>query len=255
VDPTADDIAMLGELAAIGMRMVRRAEQQVEAAGQLDQAQAVVLEIASRTVRRTIALRQRLFADSKKMPEQLAAERAQRAVRAAEAARRRDENRQLVKRGFDVLVESGPSDRENLFADLYDRVVDHDIAMASTPEAIGAILLGMCRQIGITPTRETWSKALMAAEISATHAEIQRHDAERAAGQAAAARGEDWRDGVEFSRPPDEATTIGRFTFGPGGALLDEGPPEGPETEWPPDIVGGRALPDLLRGREPPDTG
>jgi hypothetical protein len=249
-DPTADDIAMLGELAALGMRMARRAEMQVEAAGQLDHDQAVVLEIVSRTVRRTIALRQRLFADSRKTPEQLAAERAARAERAERAEQARLlGTRERVKRGLNVLAESGPSDRENLFADLYDRVLDHDIAMASTPEAIGALLLRLCRDVGITPQRETWSKALLAAEISATYAEMQEYDAERAA-----AEGADWREGVEFSKPPDVETKIGRFTFGPGGMLMHEDPPERPEAEWPPDILE-RPLPDLLRRRRPPDTG
>jgi len=254
-DPTAADIAMLGELAAVGMRMVHRAEQQVEAAGQLDQEQALVLEIASRTVRRTIHLRQRVFANSKKTPEQLAAERAAHAARAAAAAERvlRDKSKARVKRGFDVLTESGVPDRENLFDDLWDRV-DHEIAAASTPEAVSALLLRLCRDAGVTPKQETWSKALMAAEISATHAEMLRLDAERAAGEAAVAAGADWRDGVEFSKPPDVENTVGRFTFAPGGLLSHEDPPERPESEWPPDILG-RPPPDTLRRRKPPDTG
>jgi hypothetical protein len=41
-------------------------------------------------------------------------------------------------------------------------------------------------------------------------------------------------------------TKRGRFTFGPDGSVIAEEPRDVPQSEWPPDIVGGR---------DPPDTG
>jgi hypothetical protein len=95
VDPTADNLALLGELAAINMRVVRIAARKVEAADDLDHGPAMVLEIASRTLRRTIALRQRLFRDSRKTPEQRDAEQARREAAAEKA--RLSEKREKVR--------------------------------------------------------------------------------------------------------------------------------------------------------------
>jgi hypothetical protein len=254
-DPTGRICEMLMDLAGLGMRLVRLTTEQAEAVGRLGQEEAVVLEIVSRSTRRTLALAARLHADSKKTPEQLAAERAERAA-AAERARLR-EKKDKVRLGAEALVkrEAKPSDRESLLDDLRERLLYPDIDIALLREDVSAIMMRVLKDLRIAPKRETWSDALMAHEISASSAAIARLDAERAAGQAAADAGADWREGVEFSAPPDVETTIGRFTFGPGGQLLHEEPQDEPATEWPPDVVGGRALPDLLRGREPPDSG
>jgi len=243
VDPTADNLALLGELAAINMRVVRIAARKVEAADDLDHGPAMVLEIASRTLRRTIALRQRLFRDSRKTPEQRDAEQARREA-AAERARL-SEKREKVRLSAEAMIrrESGQSDRENLFADLHERLLHPDIDIALTQQDVSTVVMRVLKDLGIAPKNEIWSDALMAYEISATHAEMTRIDAER---EAAAAAGVDWREGVEFTPPPGVETKRGRFTFGPDGAVVAEEPLEPPQSAWPPGIVSGR---------DPPDTG
>jgi hypothetical protein len=254
-DLTGALCGMLADLAGYHLRMVKLTTEQAEKAGHLGHEEAVVLEIVSRSTRRTLALMARLHAESKKTPEQLAAERAQRAAAAERALLR--EKKAKVERSAAAVVgrEAGPSDRENLLSDLHERLLYPDIDIALLQEDVSAVVLRVLKDLKITPQQETWSDALMAYEFSAANADLARVEAERAAGQAAAAAGVDWREGVEFSAPPDVETTIGRFTFAPGGALVREGPRERPDAEWPPDILGGRPLPDLLRGRKPPDSG
>ena len=105
----------------------------------------------------------------------------------------------------------------------------------------------MLKDLGIAPKHDTtWSEPLMAYEIHAAHAELQRYEAERAAGEAAAAAGVDWREGVEFTAPPGVETKRGRFTYGADGSVIAEDPPDPPQSAWPPGIVSGR---------DPPDTG
>jgi hypothetical protein len=253
-DPTGPIGDMLTELASLNLRMLRLSTEQAEAVGHLGHEDAVVHEIISRNVRRTLAMKARLYEDSKKTPEQLAAERAQRAA-AAERARLRDKTATApAAPGAAIKRESGPSDRENLLGDLRERLLHPDMEIALLQEDIGTVVMRVLRDVGIAPKNETWSLPLMAYEIAATSADFSRIEAERAAGQAAAASGVDWREGVEFSKPPDVETTTGRFTFAPGGLLSHEDPPETPESEWPPDILG-RPPPDTLRRRKPPDTG
>jgi hypothetical protein len=245
---------MLTELASLNMRMLRLSTEQAEAAGQLGHDEAVVHEIMSRNIRRTLALKARLYEDSRKTPEQLAAERARRA--AAAERERLSGKREKVRLSAEQIIrrESGPSDREDLLRDLRERLFHPHMEIALLQGDVGTVVMGILKDMGIAPKNETWSDALMAHEIAATSAELSHIEAHRAAGQDAAAEGADWREGVEFSKPPDVETKIGRFTFGPGGVLLHQDPPERPEGEWPPDILE-RPLPDLLRRRRPPDTG
>jgi hypothetical protein len=244
VDPTADNLAILAELAAIGLRVVRIAERKVQAADDLDHGPAMVLEIASRTLRRTVALRQRRFRDSQKTPEQRAAEQAQR-LAALETARL-GAKRETVKLGAEAVVrrESGPSDRENLLGDLRERLLYPDINLALRREDVSTVVMRVLKDLRIAPRNETWSDALMAYEISATHAAMQRIDAACAAGEAAAAEGVDWREGVEFTPAPGVETKRGRFTYGADGAVVAEEPPDVPQAAWPPGVVSGRDPPD-----------
>jgi hypothetical protein len=245
-DPTGMICAMLTELAGLNMRMVRLATEQAEAAGHLGHEQMVVQEIASRTLRRTLALTKRIYDDSRKTPEQRAAELAQRAE-AAERARLRDkkEKVQLSTEAF-VKRESGRSDREDLLGDLRERLLYPDMETALRREDVGTIVMRVLKDLRLASKSDTWSEALMAYEISAANAEMTRMEAEREAGQAAAAAGVDWREGVEFTPAPGVVTKRGRFTFGADGAVVAEEPPDTPQSAWPPGIVSGR---------DPPDTG
>lgn len=248
-DPAADNVAMLGVLARIGTAIVAAIGQRFEASGgRLEQDDALVFEIVSRSVRKTIALRGRLYADSRKTPEQLAAEQVRRAE-AAERARLR-EKRDKVGRGLRRIVDTEPglAARENLLSDMRERLLDPDIDIALTQQDVTAIVLGICKDFGIVPRNEIWSHAALRWGISEADAQLRRDEAERAAGLAAVAAGADWREGVEFSSWPANQATAG--AAGPPAA-----PPDRPQSEWPPDILGDRPPPDLTRGRRPPDTG
>jgi hypothetical protein len=242
---------MLTELAGYSLRWMRVATEQMEAAGvSPGHEQAVVMEIVSRSTRRTLALAAKIVTDSQKTPEERAAERAERAAR-AERARLREKITKVTQGAAAVVRrEAGASEREYLLSDMRERLLYPDVDTALLREDVGPIVMRVLKDVGIAPKGETWSDALMAHEISATHAEMKQIEA----GRTAPAPDVDWREGVEFSKPPDGVTKIGRFTFGPGGVLLHQDPPERPESEWPPDILE-RPLPDLLRGRKPPGTG
>jgi hypothetical protein len=245
-DPMAQDWAMLTELASLSMRMMRMMTAKAEAAGDLNEQEARVLDIVSRSARRTFALKARLVADSRKTPEERAAERAE---RAAEAERQRlIENRIKVKEGARSIAqrESAPSDHEKLLTDLNERLLDPRIDTALLHEDVSTVVLRILKEMGITPKGETWSDALMAHEISEASAALARYEAERAAGEASMAAGEDWREGIEYSPPPGVETKIGRFTFGPNGEVVREDPPDTPQAAWPLNV---------LSGRDPPDSG
>jgi hypothetical protein len=249
-NPTALHCAALTEMIGIGLTIARLVGKRVEEMGYLAHEDAIGLEIVSRATRRTIALHKRVYEDSRKTPEQLAAERAARAAAAGQAPPRERPEPGWPTAEAIANSEPGPSDRENLLSDMHERLLPAGAEIALLPEDVSAVMLGTLKELEIVPKRETWSDALMAHEISATHAEMKQIEA----GRTAPAPDVDWREGVEFSKPPDGVTKIGRFTFGPGGVLLHQDPPERPESEWPPDILE-RPLPDLLRGRKPPGTG
>jgi hypothetical protein len=243
-DPMAQDWAMLTELASLSMRMVRMMTLKAEAAGDLNEQEARVLDIVSRSTRRTFALKARLLADSKKTPEERAAERAE---RAAEAERQRlSEKRTRLELGVKSIAkrESAPSDHEKLLTDLNERLLDPRIDTAMLHEDVTTVALRVLKEVGITPKQEIWSDALMAHEISEASAALARYEAERAAGEAAMAAGEDWRVGIEFSPPPGVETKIGRFTFGPNGEVVREDPPDTPQAAWPLNVFSGRDPPD-----------
>jgi hypothetical protein len=161
-DLTGALCGMLADLAGYHLRMVKLTTEQAEKAGHLGHEEAVVLEIVSRSTRRTLALMARLHAESKKTPEQLAAERAQRAAAAERALLR--EKKAKVERSAAAVVgrEAGPSDRENLLSDLHERLLYPDIDIALLQEDVSAVVLRVLKDLKITPQQETWSDALMA---------------------------------------------------------------------------------------------
>ncbi len=230
---------MLGELAGLAMAMARMLSRQVEAAGRVYPDDVGMLEDVSRVVRRTIALRMKAAADGRMTDAQRVAAR----MRQAEAAGRAEVRaaREAVGRGMEAGIraeaaERGapPSDTERLLCDMNERLLDLDIAKADTFEAKSGIILDLCKALGITPRREMWSHTLMKVRISEEAATLRRF----AAGL---------KDpGVPIERPappPGGYPKIGRFTFGPTGAVIAEDPhdPEWAET--------------LRRARKPPDSG
>jgi signal recognition particle GTPase len=215
-DPTPAICAMLLELAGYNVRMMRLATEQAEAAGRLGQEEAAVLDIVSRSARRTLALTARLHADSQKTPEERAAERAERAA-AAQRAMLREKKEQVARSATAVIKRaSGPSDHEDLLGDMRERLLHPDIDIALLREDVSTVVLRVLKEVGIAPKQATMSDALMAHEITAASTELERYEAERAAGRAAQAAGVDWRVGVEFSSwPPNQATDGGAVRGAP----------------------------------------
>jgi len=245
--------ATLAEITGVGLVMMRILKRKIEAADDVAPAEVMSYELVSRSLRRTVALTKCIIDDSRKTPEQRAAEQLRREAdqgRRAEAAEqaRLEGKRDHAKRSAAAVIkrEACPSDREYLLADLHERLLHPDIDTALRREDVSAVAMRVLKDLRIAPRNETWSDALMAYEASVAHAELKRYEAERAAGEAAAAEGVDWREGVEFSPPPGVETKRGRFTFGPDGAVSAEDPPDPPQSAWPPGIVSGR---------DPPDTG
>jgi len=202
-DPMPAVCNMLVELASYSLRWMRLVTEQAEAAdGSPGHEQAVVMEIVSRSTRRTLALTARIHADSRKTPEERAAERAERAAKAER--RRLQEKLHKVQRGAQAIItrEARPSDRETLLGDLHERLLYPDVDIGLLHEDVGKIVMAVLRDMGVAPKRELWSDALMAQKISAASDELARYEAERAAGEAAMAAGKDWREGIEWGSPP-----------------------------------------------------
>jgi hypothetical protein len=237
---------MLTDVAAMQVRLLRMKTERLEAAGDYTPADALSIEVISRNVRRTAALTMRLFEESKKTPEQRAAEQLRRAAVAERALLREKRHKVALSAEAVIKRESGPSDRENLLCDMHERLLYPDIEIALLDQDVGTIVMRVLHDLGIAPKNETWSPALMAHGIAAANAELACFEAERKAGEAAMAAGKDWQEGVEFTPPPGVVTKRGRFTFGPDGSVIAEEPRDVPQSQWPPDIVGGR---------DPPDTG
>jgi hypothetical protein len=245
-DPTGLLCGILTKLAGLQMRLAEMKIERLLAAGDYNADDAMAVEVVSRNVRRTAALAKRFYEDSQKTPEQRAAEAARRAAAAERALLREKKHKVAVSAEAVIKRESGPSDRENLLSDLNERLLYPDIETALLTQDVSAIVMRVLHDLGIAPKNEIWSTALMAHEIAAADAELSRFEAERKAGEAAMAAGGDWKEGVEFTPPPGVVTKRGRFTFGPDGSVIAEEPRDVPQSQWPPDIVGGR---------DPPDTG
>lgn len=278
-------MAMLQELAEINLAVGNALRQQAVATGQAGPHDGPVLHEVNHGLRRTVALWKKLYDDSRKTDAERHAERMCRID--AEVRSRFRATRNFVQRALAAVARAEADERgvpeqaERLTNDLYERVVDADIAQADTPEAVRAIILRLCQDAGITPRNEIWSEALMRRRISETKAEVER---------------------VIASFPPPEAATtpppppppkehrvypkIGPFTFGPTGAIIatDVEPPDwakpyalrpaGAKTataaapaqakpapvapapdqdqrEWADLIDHGRPLPDFTKGRKP----
>jgi len=238
---------MLTELAEMGMDLARMLHRTAQVTGRTDGI-LLSLEMVGRFVRRTLALHKKVYEDSCKTPAQRAAEEAQREA-AAEAARLRDRSGEVRRRGEG---DDGPSDRENLLSDMNERLLGPAFQGPATREAANAFVLQQCQHAGIAPKDELWSEALMASEIAAERERVRRMAAERAAPAAASG----WEAAAAEGSKVDGERKIGRFTFGPDGSVVAEEPPDRPQSAWPPDVLGGRELPDLLkRTRDPPDSG
>jgi hypothetical protein len=260
---------MLNDLAEVGMVLAGALRRQVETTGQCGPDEAASYEIIYRAVRRGIALRDKLLDESGLSEEARAAARAARDAVATERRLvvRRNQVRRAVERTIEVEVKVrglGRSDRERLLADLHERLADPDIERALTRAEYRAIIEGICKDLEITPRKETWSDRALVAGIADTAAELQRVAEQFSPSAAAAADLAACADAPPDAAPeeaPEEAPAgspaaaadgaaplrkIGRFTFGPGGAVVAEEPMEPGFGDW------AKAY---QHQRDPPDTG
>jgi hypothetical protein len=284
-------MAILAELNEILLAVGRAVRQRVTA-GSVSEIEMAMVNDVARGVRRTVALRQKLFEDSGRTEAERRADRLRRidAEMRARLRQRRDHVLSAVDAEIRAYAERRgmPGEAERLMADLRERVVDADIARADTPEAVNALILGLCKDMEITPRNEIWSLALMRHEVSATKQEIDRVVASFPP-----------LEEVMKPPPPREKPAprvypkIGPFTFGPTGEIIhsevplpdwvkefapkrpDAAEPEAEpaqvqgepavgetspdadtdavaEKDWAELISDGRTLPDLLKSRGPP---
>jgi hypothetical protein len=254
--------AMLGDLAEVGMVLAGALRRQVEATGRCGPEEAASFDIISRAVRRGIALREKLLDESSMTEQERAAARAARAAAAAAArlVARREQVRVALERTIEAEVRArglGRSDRERLLCDLHERLGDPDIARAFTEADNRAIIEGICKDLEITPRKETWSIRAMEIGVADTAAELRRVAAQFSASAAAAAAVADRavRSDAPAEEPPAASCVtltpeglrkIGRFTFGPDGSVVAEEPMEPGIGEW---------AKQYQRKRDPPDTG
>jgi len=254
---------MLDELAGIAMTVARTLGRQIEATGRAEPADVASLSEMLRAARRTFALRNKLCAESRMTDAERAAARARRdAERDAALARQKvaqarallRERKAEVRETLEGLIQTDaaergtpPAETERLVQDVHERLLDADIERAFGFEDNSAIILGICKMLGITPRREIWSHRMMQTQISATAAKLR-----------------DFKDGLQEpgrssagGLPPTPAglgngpgpggsyPKVGPFTFDATGAIVSVDPPDEPPSSWR--VPQGR--------RRPPDSG
>ena len=247
---------MLDELAECGMVMVRALRRKTAAAGGPDETMRKLMDGFGAGVRRTLALSQKIEDETRKTAEQRHAESLRR-IEAQAMAKYRVRFTAIRKLVEDEVVAHAeqrgvPGLREQLLVDMHERLLDADIERATTQMDISAIILSICKSMGITPRKEIWSDALMAVEITRMRDDMVSAEAAREAREAAPAE-------VLVPEPqgPGEFVKIGGATFNPAGSFVCKDPPEPDESTWPEDILHRPPI-DLLAMRQkgrPPDTG
>ncbi len=259
-DVTAEQCAMLDELAELATTVARTLVRQIQATERAEPADVTSLSEMLRSARRTIALRNKLFAESRMTDEEVAAARARRnAERDAALARREAaaartllrERKEEVRATLEDLIKADAAERgtsadgtERLVQEMQERLLDADIERAFGFEDSSAIILGICKAMAITPRKEIWSHRLMQVQISATAAAVR-----------------DFQEGLKdpggrTALPPTPAglgngpgpggsyPKIGRFNFDATGAIVSVDPPAEPLSDW-----------DVPKRRRPLDSG
>ena len=156
---TAERVAMLRELAQIGMRLAHTIERLAEDPETPDRAGlALAFSRVARAVRQTLALEGRL-------QEELRTGRAQAAR--AQAARRKT----VVRHAVEAAIDAEPDDNEaaHLLASLYERLGDTDEAeLLDRP--VREIVASICKTLGISPDWTLWQDEPWAQEEGAGQA-------------------------------------------------------------------------------------
>jgi hypothetical protein len=245
-DVTVEQIAMLDELVVIAMNVARTLDRKVAATGDAAPADVKSLNEVMHAARRTMVLRNKLVADSRMTPAELAAAKARRdaalarrdAARAASLLRTR---KAALGDALDAMVDAdaaasgaSPADTERLRQEARERLLDADIERAFGEAAYSAIILDICKALSITPRKEIWSHRLMQMEIAATAEQLRRFEAglQDSAAQTgrklpptAAGLGNGPGPGGSYPK-------IGRFNFDATGAVESVDPPDDPPSSW-----------------------
>ena len=254
-------LEMLGQLGEIGMRLAREAERRVMDAVPEDEVVpagrvggvgpgldfGLTFARIARAVRQTLALQARLDAVAD-VQAQLAA--AARAGRAAAERRRVKQMKDRVRGCVEeaIRAESDGGDAEALLLDLDERLDDPEIVDELGSRPIGAIVAGICDDLGVKVDLRYFSDAELGFDRAAM-----RPGADRAAEtvgvdleEGVDARDEPGQDGV--SRLGGSFCDAGAGMTGVEGISRPErtgdtgGPP--PSVPWPAFAAVGRAPPD-----------
>jgi hypothetical protein len=247
-----EQCAMLEEMAGIAMAVARTLSRQIEAADWASPEDVASLTEVLRAARRSIALRNKVLADSRMTDEEHAAARARRDAAAAAAQLRT--RKQAVRETLEDLIHADaaergtpPGDIERLVHDMHERLLDADIARAFGVEDYSGIILGLCKLMQITPRKEIWSHRMMQTGISETARKVRAfQDGLKDPGaQAAKSKLPPTPAGLGNGPGPGGSyPKLGPFTFDETGAVLSVDPPDEPPSSW-----------KVPPGRRPPDRG
>jgi hypothetical protein len=246
---TAEQVAMLDELVGIAMNVAHTLNRKFLATGDALPADVVSLNEVMRAARRTMVLRNKLVADGRMTDAELAAAKARRdaamarrdAARAASLLRTR---KTAMQAALDALIEADAAERatpraetEQLMRDARERLLDGDIDRAFGAADYSAIILDICKALGITPRKEIWSHRMMQLEIAATAEQIRRFEAglKAPAGPAATPLPPTPAGLGNGPGPGGSYPKLGPFTFDARGAVLSVDRPDDPPRRRPPD--------------------
>jgi hypothetical protein len=147
---TERHLQMLQELGELGMKLARAVtEQAVETAAEPDRDLGLVFSRIARAVRQTIALEAKLADDG----------RAETAARVGgETRTRAHRHKRQVKRLVERAIEADadPSDHENLFFDLVERLEDDYDEADFADRPIGELVQRICKDLGLTANPSLW---------------------------------------------------------------------------------------------------
>lgn len=147
-------LAMLHELAEIGMRLARRLDAQAEEPDAGDV--GLVFSRIARAVRQTLALEARLEAELAGLTRQAAAEReraAEQAARAPYYARGRIVRRAVVRA---IEADTDDDDVEQLVEDLDERLCDREDDADFLDRPIGELVASICKDLGVRADLSLW---------------------------------------------------------------------------------------------------
>ena len=166
-DPAALRLAMLHELAEIGMRLARGVERRAEAPDAAPGDLGLVFSRLARAVRQTLALEARLEGEIAARVREARAIDEVRLIRATRAAVER--RAKLVRRavGQAIEAEACENDFESLFDHLDERLADREDDEDFLDRPLGELVARICKDLGVTADLSLWEDEDWAIEAAA----------------------------------------------------------------------------------------